>query len=176
MNISVDNIPIPIFLTDLDGNLIYFNDRLKQDPVLKYLVKSIKIDEFISAFDFIVPVKDHSDVININRTRVNVMINSDFYRSQVGSHVPVDADPVQINVDSVQIDADANTLIFYIENTDKYFEIKNTFMANLSHEIRSPLFGIVGVTSLIQDTNLDQEQLGYKIGRASCRERVCVPV
>ncbi len=35
---------------------------------------------------------------------------------------------------------------------------KSTFLASMSHEIRTPLNGVIGFTSLMQDTQLDEEQ------------------
>jgi CheY-like chemotaxis protein len=48
--------------------------------------------------------------------------------------------------------------------------LKGTFLASLNHEIRTPLSGILGMSDLLLETNLDEEQREYVNATRLCAE------
>jgi two-component system, sensor histidine kinase and response regulator len=50
--------------------------------------------------------------------------------------------------------------------------LKGTFLANLNHEVRTPLSGIMGMTDLLLETKLDEEQQDYVSTVRLCAENL----
>jgi CheY-like chemotaxis protein len=55
---------------------------------------------------------------------------------------------------------------------DELKELKGTFLASLNHEIRTPLAGVMGMTDLLLETNLDEEQREYVNAARLCAENL----
>lgn len=53
-----------------------------------------------------------------------------------------------------------NKYIFTFQDIDK-FEYKSTVLATQNHELRTPLNGIIGMITLLEDTNLENDQKDY---------------
>ncbi len=51
-------------------------------------------------------------------------------------------------------------------------ELKGTFLSSLNHEIRTPLSGILGMTDLLLETALNEEQLEYVQAARLCAENL----
>jgi len=56
--------------------------------------------------------------------------------------------------------------------TDELSEVKEQFLASLNHELRTPLSGILGMTDLLLETSLSEEQKEYVGSARVCAENL----
>lgn len=58
------------------------------------------------------------------------------------------------------------------DHSDQLRRLKGQFLASLNHEIRTPLSGILGMTDLLLETRLDDEQKEYVSAARMCAENL----
>src|SRR6476620_8744201 len=139
-NLTINDIPLYIIKTDKSGLILETNIHIHSDAKFKYILEYENIFDIINfegintKKEFDSNIIDYSYIINLNHNKLDLLINVKKVNEEY---------------------------IVFLESNYKCYEIKNTFMQNLSHEIRSPLNGIIGVTSLLQDTVMNTEQINY---------------
>ena len=63
-----------------------------------------------------------------------------------------------IDIDLSQLKLAGEALVKAKESAEKASRTKSEFLANMSHEIRTPMNGVMGMTSLLLETELNEEQ------------------
>ena len=68
---------------------------------------------------------------------------------------------VGIHFDITKRKETENELIAAREDAEKLLRIRDQFLANVSHEIRTPMNAVIGMTNLLQDSDINSEQSEY---------------
>jgi PAS domain S-box-containing protein len=159
----VKNSPVAIVTHDLDNNIVSWN------PAAESLF-GYREDEAISV----------NTIDLISNGSIDEEMSNNFKKGADGGRVKTvtqrfrkDGSPVDVELLSlpvvmegkqvglVSIYHDITELLKARHEAEAANDAKSAFLATMSHEIRTPMNGVIGMTSLLLDTELDPEQRDF---------------
>lgn len=170
MKYAIDNSPVPVIITDNNGLIEYVNKEFEK--VYGYSMEEVcgrkpsvikgEIDEN--------KYKELWDSLKKGSTWSGKFVNKakDGEKIIVEEHISPIYDSKGNLISFVGIQRDItlqekliNELIIAKQQADEASKAKSDFLSSMSHEIRTPLNAIVGMSDLLKETELTEEQKRY---------------
>jgi len=164
--IIFDNSPIGILYIDDTQTIVSYNKKfievIGSGTETGYIGQSVNIIE---------TTKEHKDILTeaIKTGLPRSYSSQSMYNS--GMYVKVNINPINdsrrinlgtiITIENVTEQTKNTDLKIKTEAALKASESKSLFLANMSHEIRTPMNAIIGLSYLMEKTNLDIKQNNY---------------
>ena len=183
---AVQQSPAMIIITDLEGNIQYVNPIFTEITGYSFEEVLGKNPRFLKS----------GEIVNVEYNNMWGKIKSGGYWSGefrnkkkngelfwVSSFVS----PIKnttgdvINYLAVQQDItekkiSEQNLIEAKERAEKSDKLKSNLLANMSHEFRTPMIGIIGFTQMLQDEVADEEQLFLLNQLSQCNDRLMATI
>ncbi|MBD3419181.1 MAG: response regulator [Chitinivibrionales bacterium] len=163
-----DIAPCAIYTVDKHGTILSFNKWAEQ--ITGYRIEDVLMKncrELYSASDICCAHQDTSVIASANKVKCII-------KCKDGSERTIQKNSSIIKNDQGEIIGGIETFVDITEQERTYQELvkarvraeaannsKSAFLANMSHEIRTPLNGILGMNSLLRETELILEQKEY---------------
>jgi PAS domain S-box-containing protein len=167
----LDQVRNSVIATDLRGNIIYWNrfaEVLYQYTAREILGKSIAetivpIDRHWRISEIMAAIESSSYLeCELRVRRKDGSVFPAFYtfnalKDLKGKHIGF----VGVSVDLTERKRAEQDLLLAKERAESATKAKSEFLANMSHEIRTPMNAVIGLTGLLLNTEIDEQQRGY---------------
>ena len=159
----VETSPVAIVTVDLDGRVVGWN------PGAEQLFGHTEAESLGRPMEDLVATPDVLEEVraNIRRTLAGEWLRAIGRRARKdGTAVDVEISSVPVVVDGVQMGMigiyhDITDLLRARREAEAANEAKSAFLATMSHEIRTPLNAVIGMSGLLLNTPLADEQREY---------------
>jgi len=164
-----NNNPLPMFIYSLENLSIlevneamvrqygYSREEFKEMTISKLLPEEDipALDQAIAAVEKSVNKKTELRHQTKDKTMLNVEVNS----TTIGY---MDKAAIMVVVNDITIKKKAESELLKANKlAEESIKSKEIFLANMSHEIRTPMNAIIGMTELLQRTELNKKQMKY---------------
>jgi signal transduction histidine kinase len=142
-------------------------DAINQGNVFHYLTKPWKIDELDNvvekAFQRFKLISENKQLLN-ELKETNQKLEKEIHERRVIENELINHQKrLEFEVDKRTADLQQmnNDLIVARDLAEKANKSKSIFLANMSHDIRTPMNGIIGMVDILKETSLSQDQYNY---------------
>lgn len=163
----VDSLPVLVHAHDESDNFVFWNKE--SERVLGYTSKEMQQNP--RAFDILYPDKDlkqkarecWDNYDGKNPCALEVMDKSGRLKiiewSRLSSKYPIAGwKEWEAGLDVTEKRASEKELVKAVRETEKANQVKSSFLANISHEVRTPISGIIGLSAMLLKSYPDGEQ------------------
>jgi two-component system sensor histidine kinase/response regulator len=163
-----NDIPVPMFLTDRERGIILVNSRFERitgftaSELIRMHLEQIVADFDPAVFEKAIAEIEHKqnswvkttvDLIRKDRR----IVKKDLILTKAAGGIPGSFLSLVVSSDLHNSEKYARLK----ERAEAALKTKSEFLAKMSHEIRTPIHSIVGITELLSETKLDDEQKEY---------------